>query len=151
MIIRCAAFGCPCNNYSDSELKSWFNFPHISNNLIQIADAAREIPTMTSPVILKADKTLFVDCDFTLIMWDENKTTWKPHNAHINLIKRFHARGQKVVVWSAGGWEWASKVVSELKLETYVSLIMAKPEWWVDDLPAEEVLLKSGHIYLKDE
>lgn len=98
--------------------------------------------------VLKSDKTLFVDVDDTLVIWEG--TTYRPHQAHIDLIKRFHARNQQVVVWSAGGWEWALRVVQELELEPYVQAVLCKPVWWVDDLTAKEILLDSGRIYLKE-
>lgn len=98
--------------------------------------------------VLKSDKTLFVDVDNTLVIWEG--TTYRPHRGHIDLIKRFHARGQAVVVWSAGGFSWALRVVQELGLESYVSAVLSKPSWWADDLAANEVLLDSGRIYLKE-
>jgi len=100
--------------------------------------------------ILKSDKTLFVDVDDTLVIWNETHATWRPHRKHIELIKRFHARGQPVVIWSAGGWEWALKVVQELQLEPYVHSVLSKPAWWVDDLPADKVLTESTRIFLKE-
>lgn len=56
---------------------------------------------MIGMYVLKSDKTLFVDVDDTLVMWKGN--TYTPHKKHIAMIKKLHARGQPVVVWSAGG------------------------------------------------
>lgn len=96
--------------------------------------------------VIESDKTLFVDVDDTLVMW--NGHTYTPHLEHIELIKRFKERRQPVIVWSAGGYEWALRVVQELKLEQYITAVMAKPEWWMDDKPAHEVLLSDNRIYL---
>lgn len=101
--------------------------------------------------ILKSDKTLFCDVDDTLIVWDEDGHTYKPHKRHIKLIKKFHARNQPVVVWSAGGWEWAHRIVVELGLQEYVTAIMAKPAWYVDDLPSHEFLPEVNRLYLEDK
>lgn len=98
--------------------------------------------------VLKSDKTVFVDVDETLVMWEG--TSYRPHLAHIELIKRFHARNQPVIIWSHGGYEWALRIVKELELEPYVSAVISKPAWWIDDLAASEVLLDSGRIYLKE-
>jgi predicted HAD superfamily phosphohydrolase YqeG len=99
-----------------------------------------------SPIVLESDKVLYVDVDNTLVLWD--KDTYKPHKGHVNLIKQFKARGQKVVVWSAGGYVWALKVVKELGLEEYVDLVLSKPSWWADDLRADGVLPEVNRIYL---
>jgi len=103
---------------------------------------------MIDMFILKSDKTLFVDVDDTLIMWKGH--TYTPHKKHIEMIKKFHARVQPVVVWSAGGWEWAERIVKELGLEPYVTAVMSKPMWWVDDVTANEVLPEYTRIYLED-
>jgi hydroxymethylpyrimidine pyrophosphatase-like HAD family hydrolase len=99
--------------------------------------------------VLTSDKTVFFDVDDTLVIWEG--TSYRPHNKHIELLKRFVERGQPVVVWSAGGYEWAERVVKELNLEGLVTAVMAKPQWWVDDLTANEVLFAHSRIYLKEQ
>lgn len=98
--------------------------------------------------VLKSDKTLFVDVDNTLVIWEE--LGYRPHQGHVDLIKKFHHRGQAVVVWSQGGWEWALKIVKELGLEPYVTATMCKPAWYCDDLRSEEFLPEINRIYLKE-
>lgn len=73
----------------------------------------------------------------------------KPHRKHIEELKKHKMRGHTVIVWSAGGWEWAEAVVRALKLEKYVDLVLEKPTWYYDDLPAQEFMGK--RYYLKDE
>lgn len=97
--------------------------------------------------VLESDKCLWVDVDDTLIMWSEDHGGWSPHEEHIALVKQFHARGQKIVVWSAGGVEWAVKAIEWLKLENYVDLVVSKPAWFIDDLPASEFLPESSRIF----
>lgn len=77
-------------------------------------------------------------------------TEWLiPHTKHIEQIKAHKFRGHTIVVWSAGGDEWARAVVDSLGLAEYVDLIIAKPTWHYDDLPAEEFMGKRH--YLKNE
>jgi hypothetical protein len=69
-----------------------------------------------------------------------------PHFRHIALMKTFAARGHTVVVWSAGGEEWAWYVVKTLGLENVVSATMNKFDWYVDDKDASSWL--TDRIYL---
>ena len=101
--------------------------------------------------VVKTDNTVFFDVDDTLVMWDipEDRehevivfesfsypTRLLPHLKHIELMKQFKARGHLVVVWSQGGYEWAEAVVNRLDIAKYVDIVMSKPKWIVDDLPA---------------
>jgi phosphoserine phosphatase len=73
-----------------------------------------------------------------------------PHRRHIELLKDFASRGHTIIVWSAGGEEWAWYVVKKLKLTGIVRYTMSKPDWYIDDLQPEEFM--KGRIYydLKD-
>lgn len=122
---------------------------------------------------------VFFDCDDTLVMWSPTpeqsekdgvdfecpgsfamidgelkpSPSWKtrlvPHKKHIEQLKLHKMRGHTVVVWSAGGWDWAEAVVKTLKLEQYVDLVINKPIWAYDDLPPSEYMPKSQ--WMKDE
>lgn len=105
--------------------------------------------------VIRATRSVFFDVDDTLVIWD-----WKavnpsgvglisivnpdgacselvlPHLRHIELMRRFKARGHTVVVWSQGGHEWAESVCKTLGIENLVDLVMDKPNWYVDDLHA---------------
>lgn len=100
-------------------------------------------------ITFKNDMSFFCDVDNTLIMWEKNGHTWKPHNAHIELLKRAKIRGQFVVVWSAGGGEWAEKAIDLLGIREFVDIAIGKPMWWVDDLTADEILFKHNKIFLE--
>ena len=64
--------------------------------------------------------------------------TFYENTAVTELIKDFYARGHTVIVWSAGGEEWAQRVVTTCRLNTYVTHCLAKPSWLFDDKqPAE--------------
>lgn len=54
-----------------------------------------------------------------------------------------------MVVWSAGGWDWAEAVVKTLKLENFVDLVISKPTWTYDDLQPSEFIPKPQ--WMKDE
>lgn len=58
----------------------------------------------------------------------------------IEALRRHAIRGHKIVVWSAGGAEWAQDVVTMLKLGNIVQACLDKPTWWYDDVPADEIL-----------
>ena len=79
--------------------------------------------------------TIFIDVDETLVAW--HCTYFKPMQNNIDSLIRHAERGHYVVVWSAGGHEWAARVVKELGLADYVDLVMTKPRWYLDDMPAD--------------
>lgn len=106
---------------------------------------------------LKDRHTIFVDVDNTLILWGE---THDPvvrlsydqvasiHMGHINKIKEFKSRGHNIVVWSAGGSDWAEKIVLLLELEDYVDLVISKPSWFIDDLASSAFMPEINRIFL---
>lgn len=101
-------------------------------------------------IVVKSDRALFVDVDNTLIMWDKDGK-WHPHKKHLDLLMRFHIRKQPIIIWSAGGYEWATRAVELLGIKDIVTAVMCKPAWWVDDLTANEVLAEKDRIYLQDD
>lgn len=77
-------------------------------------------------------------------------TAWvRPHKKHIEQLKLHRLRGHTIIVWSAGGWEWAEAAVKALNLEQYVDLVIEKPTWFYDDKTAAEFM--GSPLYLKDE
>lgn len=115
--------------------------------------------------VIKGDRVAYFDVDDTLVMWGygpEDLGTiplecqghyvyCKPHAKHIEAMKRHAARGHTIVVWSAGGVEWATTVVEKLGLSNIVDAVACKPSWWYDDLKAEEILRPMDRIYYNDE
>lgn len=114
--------------------------------------------------IIKGDKTAWFDVDETLVMWGyTNKDAGtialecqgyyvyvKPHEKHIEALKRHAARGHTVVVWSAGGVEWAAMVVEKLGLSALVDAVACKPSWFYDDLPGHKILREEDRIYYRE-
>ena len=118
--------------------------------------------------VANSEQIICFDVDDTLILWDENHNQpfdgcisikcphsesmsfHRPHKRHIEFLKRQHAKGYSVVVWSSGGTAWAKDIVESLGLEKYVDIVMSKPIKWVDDLsnPAEVLGI---HVYLDEK
>lgn len=71
------------------------------------------------------------------------------HWKHVEQLKLHKLRQHTIVVWSAGGSDWALNIVKALGLEEYVDLVMAKPTWYYDDLHCSEYMGKN--IWIKDE
>jgi phosphoserine phosphatase len=94
-------------------------------------------------------KTAFFDCDDTLLEWktcDENEKDAirivmsdsrvfykRALMANIEALKLHSLAGHVVVVWSAGGADWAEAIIHSLNLTDYVSLIIGKPDFYYDD------------------
>ena len=119
---------------------------------------------LAETIVLNSDDNLFVDVDETLVLWNikdyPNDTVVQvrdpymddaiielvPHKRHIELLKRCKGQGRKIVVWSAGGYAWAQRVVEALGIAPYVHLIMAKPIAYMDDKDMTE--WRCQRIYL---
>ena len=109
------------------------------------------------------EKIIAFDVDDTLVMWpdekcdkcipivdpNDNSTNWvRPHEFHIDLLKKHVGRGYTVMVWSQGGYAWAGAVVKELALDNYVDFVMTKPIKYVDDLACQEWM--GQHLYFPE-
>ena len=113
------------------------------------------------------------DVDDTLIMWripegyngplvetnlDGFKDKGIPNEHAIYHLKKMKARGYAVVVWSAGGSEWADAVVTALGLRDYVDVTMPKIDFHLDDVadPADKIgkwqyINLDGDVFSKDK
>lgn len=92
-----------------------------------------------------------ITCPGSLVSIDEDGTQgfapeWKqlllPHRRHIEQLKKHKMRGHTVIVWSAGGYDWAAAVVKAFGLESFVDLVISKPTWMYDDLQPAEFMPK---------
>jgi len=99
---------------------------------------------------------VYYDCDYTLVRPTEgtpvNSITfegcsWEYNSNLVDEIKHSKARGHVVVVWSQGGSAWAHKVVEALGITDLVDVCIAKPSWFADDKPAEEILDSTRLFY----
>lgn len=119
------------------------------------------IPKFKEPIV-------YIDVDDTLVswahgfFWHEGALEFEdPYDGatlyldvikeHVDAIKSHKLRGHTVVVWSAGGADWAEEVVKRLHLEKHVDAVLAKPNWFYDDLPANRILeeIHRKHYILK--
>lgn len=115
---------------------------------------------------LNNDQTAFFDVDETLVLWSSDipyeerifiddgggiTAYVTPHRKHIEQLKNHKARGHAVIVWSAGGSEWANAVVNSLGLSQYVDVVMRKPTWYYDDLKSNEFMPEINRIYYKND
>lgn len=77
-----------------------------------------------------------------------NGHEWLVHIEHVNLLKDFAARGHTIIVWSAGGSDWARMVCEALGIEGLVDACMPKPFWYIDDKKSEEFMDPYRHSYI---
>jgi hypothetical protein len=116
-------------------------------------------------LVIRNDMTVACDVDDTLVMWSSNRSleerihieageisawVW-PHRKHIDQLKKHKARNHKIIVWSAGGFAWAEAVVNALELNEYVDVVMAKFQWYYDDLRSEEFMPECNRNYYSDD
>ena len=100
--------------------------------------------------VVKYELSVFVDCDDTLLLWDNptvagvgklpiqfaGKTVFlTPHQYHVDLVKMYKQRGYHVTVWSANGWAHAEQTCRALHLEEFVDSVQCKPTKYMDDNP----------------
>ncbi len=71
------------------------------------------------------------------------------HEPMIRLLREEHQRGSHVVVWSRGGYEWATAVIDALNLRIYVHDVFSKPLVYFDDVEITEWL--KYRVYLTPE
>jgi len=112
---------------------------------------------------LEAGPVACFDVDDTLLMWDMAKTVLeneivtvvcrgKSQERQVNpfnldLLIKMSNSGHSIVVWSAGGSDWAESAVKALGIEKYVDIVMKKPTYYIDDIadPAK-ILGKHGYF-----
>lgn len=57
----------------------------------------------------------------------------RPIWTHVSQLVQQKLKGVNVVVWSAGGVDWAEAVVKRLGLENLVDVVITKPHFFYDD------------------
>lgn len=130
-------------------------------------------------ITFSSDKIAMFDVDDTLVFFEErNKyptfiqdqcstleldgVEYLVNDEMVTLLKEHSRRGHVIVVWSAGGSEWAKRAIDKLGIESFVDAVMAKPAWIYDDLPITNIgrtrwigpdgaILQKKFIYPKGE
>lgn len=119
--------------------------------------------------VIESKYIAYFDVDDTLIMWNWKEYTGDtsqllslqipgtnetievlPHKRHIELMKQFKARGQTIIVWSKGGWDWARTAIEALKIEQYVDYVMSKPDCYIDDLNCQDFMKERRYMHPTD-
>jgi FMN phosphatase YigB (HAD superfamily) len=127
-------------------------------------------------IVIPGERAVFFDVDDTLVLWSAKpeeleahgvsfqcpaggaviddeiipSSPWSefllPHRKHIARLIKHKKDGDTVIVWSAGGYDWAESVVRTLGLEDYVDLIISKPYCFYDDLTPGEFMGQNCYI-----
>lgn len=82
-----------------------------------------------------------IDIDDCLALWVENSDSGPRYDINWKLveqIRRHKMRGHFVIGWSAGGVEWANRVIKDAGLEPFFDLVMTKPQFMWDDKDPKE-------------
>ena len=117
------------------------------------------------PFKIPCGPTVYVDVDDTILMWslpegveinDDRLVTVRcrdyterlfPNIYNIDLLKKMATRGHAIVVWSAGGSDWAEAAVEALGLNSYVQAVSGKPQYYIDDIAnPKEWIGKHGYF-----
>lgn len=105
----------------------------------------------------------YFDIDDTLIQWSDDGSDRLEDYVTIEcrgrvdkyLINRYNVehliklsnRGHGIVVWSAGGSDWAEAVVKGLGIEKYVDVVAPKPTYYIDDIKDPSGILGKYAFY----
>lgn len=124
------------------------------------------------PFKVKDGGVFACDVDDTLLMWsipqgysgplvktklNGIEEEHRPNLPAIEHLKKMKARGYAVIVWSAGGSDWAEEAVRALNLQDFVDVIMPKIDFHLDDVddPKDKIgkwqyITPEGRIWKKD-
>lgn len=117
--------------------------------------------------VIKNEYVVMVDVDDTLVMhlnkdnlknqpkieiWDsldKKFITLGINKSMVRLVREEIHRGAQVIVWSRGGYEWASNVLKALHLSGNNVIVMSKPHTYFDDKEVNDWL--KYRVYLNHE
>lgn len=100
--------------------------------------------------IVQNERVIMCDVDDTLVMHrpifrehadaviledpiEDGEIVLQINRPMVRLVKEEFERGSYIVVWSRGGYDWATSVVRAVGLIEYVHLVMTKPFAYFDD------------------
>lgn len=67
------------------------------------------------------------------IAFDGKEFSIRPIWTHVSQLVQQSLKGVKIVVWSAGGVDWAEAIVNRLGLNDFVDVVITKPHFFYDD------------------
>lgn len=108
-------------------------------------------------IAIKGNEFIYFDVDDTLVSWrnypqgtERSLPFTDPQTKAIEMLEPIQKtiaalinhkkEGKTIIVWSAGGSEWAEEVVKTLQLEQYVDVCLTKPKEYYDDIPCTEFM-----------
>lgn len=71
------------------------------------------------------------------------------HEPMVRLLEEEKHRGGHILVWSRGGWEWASNVIKAADLVKKVDDVFSKPTVYFDDVEVKKWL--KDRVYISPE
>lgn len=86
------------------------------------------------------------DVDGTLINFDNT-----PNHEVIDLMRWFYRNGDRIIVWSGGGVDYARHWVEKLGLAHMVTEVVYKDKGFNIDLAIDDEIVELGKINLKIE
>jgi len=94
--------------------------------------------------------TAYIDIDDTLIQWNfvegypkddyvliecrDRQEEYLINRHNLEHLIKLSNRGHGIIVWSAGGSDWAEAVVKGLGIEKYVDVVAPKATYYIDDI-----------------
>lgn len=81
-------------------------------------------------------QVVFIDVDDTLIRSVGTKRI--PMPAVVLQVRRLHADGALLFLWSSGGADYCRDTAAELGLSDYFSGYLPKPTTYIDDQPVQD-------------
>jgi hydroxymethylpyrimidine pyrophosphatase-like HAD family hydrolase len=81
-------------------------------------------------------KVVYVDVDDTLVRSLGSKRS--PMRSVIEQVKRLHAEGAEIYLWSTGGAQYAKEAAAELGITACCVGFLPKPHLYIDDQAVHE-------------
>ncbi len=103
------------------------------------------------PHVMPSGPSAYFDVDDTLIQWQRPtsrdsdldlievscrgvRDTYKFNKHNLDYLNKLASRGHVIILWSAGGADWAQAVCDALSLNEIVFACLSKPTYYVDDI-----------------
>ena len=81
-------------------------------------------------------RVIYVDVDHTLIHFEGEAR--HPVQPVVERVRKLHAQGETLYLWSSGGAEYARSTAVELGIADLFVAFLPKPDTYIDDLPVSD-------------